>query len=85
MTIRWIPESKLALKAVSAGAEILDREFKEIPFKKKESSGDIVTGLDIAIEEKIRAILKESKYPVVGEELKNSGAGFTGKGGVWVV
>jgi myo-inositol-1(or 4)-monophosphatase len=86
MIEKWILESKLALKAVSAGAEILDREYKEIPFKTKESPRDIVTELDVVIEEKIREILKETEYQIIGEEIKSGNhSDVSLKGGVWVI
>ncbi|MFA5351397.1 MAG: inositol monophosphatase family protein [Candidatus Omnitrophota bacterium] len=86
MNPKWIVESRLALKAVSAGADMLDRGYKEIPFRTKENSREIVTELDVIIEEKIRGILKETKHRVIGEEIKNSNySGFPIKGGVWVI
>lgn len=68
MKLNWELESELALKAVSAGGDlILDRSEKP-SISIKESLRDVVTELDLRIEVHIAAILKTSGHPIIGEE-----------------
>jgi myo-inositol-1(or 4)-monophosphatase len=69
MDFKWMDESELALKAVSTSADMIEETHTEgLAISTKSSYRDIVTELDIAIEQHIKKILSVSKYGIVGEE-----------------
>ena len=65
----WLLESELALKSVSTSAEIIEERWYEgLGHRTKGSWRDLVTELDIDIEKKIKEILGEIDYKIIGEE-----------------
>jgi len=86
MPQRWLDESRLALQAAAAGAEMLEQEYRGVLLHVKGNFRDIATEVDVAIEKQLRAMLGGSKYPVNGEEIKKGPAiSFPIKGGRWFV
>lgn len=69
MSFRWVKEAELALRSVSAAADIIETQYKNMSgFRTKESPRDIVTELDIAIENYLIKELSVSGYHIIGEE-----------------
>ncbi len=87
MSNKWLAESELALKAVSAGAEILaERKPEELSISTKGTPRDIVTDLDIYIEKQIKAMLGSSGYKMIGEEsAKENDLAYPGNEPVWMI
>lgn len=82
---RFLKESELALKAVSAGAEMLEQPPRDLSVRVKESSRDIVTLVDVAVERVVKDILAVSGDPVITEEAACEGAAHKPSGGKWYV
>lgn len=70
----WEKEIALALRAAVEGGRIALERPHDLAIRSKESARDVVTPVDIAVECKIRELLAESGYRVIGEE---QGAGET--------
>ena len=69
MDLKWLKESELALKAVSTSADMIEETHTEgLAVSTKSSYRDLVTELDVAIEQHIKKVLSVSKYAIVGEE-----------------
>jgi myo-inositol-1(or 4)-monophosphatase len=69
MKFKWAREAEICLKAVGGVAGMLDdKTGKRVAIREKESSRDVVTEMDVAIEKYLRKHLAESAYPVIGEE-----------------
>ena len=69
MSFKWVKEAELALKSVSAAADIIETQYKNMSgFRTKESPRDIVTELDVAIENFLVKELSVSGYHIIGEE-----------------
>ena len=69
MKKEWIPESELALKAISESVEIIQSSSNTNDFiKSKESYRDIVTYVDVLVEKRIRLVLNVTGYKILGEE-----------------
>jgi myo-inositol-1(or 4)-monophosphatase len=66
--VKWLEEFNIAMKSVSGGLEILDRNKSELLAHTKESLRDIVTNIDTEIECCIKEMLRDSPYKIVGEE-----------------
>ena len=64
----WEMESQLALNAVKSVAHLLTSVPQSIQISKKSTVRDLVTSVDLEIEEKISRQLSTSKYPLLGEE-----------------
>lgn len=78
-------DSALALKAVSAGARVLERFQPNAEVRLKESLRDIVTPTDEAVERAIKNVLAPSGYPVVGEETAPVPGKHLAAGKTWYV
>jgi myo-inositol-1(or 4)-monophosphatase len=85
--MKWLDESELALKAASSSADMIEETQTEgIAITTKGSPRDIVTELDLAIEELIRNILKTSRYKIIGEEtIKNEKISPSKNEPVWFI
>jgi myo-inositol-1(or 4)-monophosphatase len=69
MNKKWHEESSIVLKAISSAASILEENSKSvITFNTKESNRDVVTELDLAIEEYLKKELSVSGHYIIGEE-----------------
>lgn len=65
-------DAHIALTVVSKALELMENQFKlGMDIKTKESQRDIVTELDLAIENLMKDLLKNSKHHVIGEESYN--------------
>lgn len=83
MKFRWPREAELCLKSVGSVAGMLDdKTGKRLSVREKESCRDVVTEVDLAVERRLRAILADSGYPVIGEELAPH-VRAQGSGGCW--
>ncbi|MBF0120449.1 MAG: hypothetical protein HQK79_16560 [Desulfobacterales bacterium] len=82
-----LKRSELALKAVSEGVEVLKRYNKTYnTIKYKGAFRDVVTDVDILVEEKIKSILRVSDYAIVGEEsINGSNADVSLETPTWVI
>jgi len=87
MTNKWISESESALKSVTAGMEILaDRKLEGLSMNTKGNPRDIVTELDVYIEEQIKGLLASSGHKIIGEEsVSNADAAGLEKGTAWLI
>ncbi|MEK7748410.1 MAG: inositol monophosphatase family protein [Nitrospirota bacterium] len=68
MNIQWQDETRLALRAAIEGGRIAMKSDAPLDVQVKESARDVVTSIDMEIEQSAIAILVESGYPVIGEE-----------------
>ena len=66
--MKWLEEFNLAMKSISTGLEIVDRKKNDFSVQTKESLRDIVTNIDVEIEHRIKEILRDSPYKIIGEE-----------------
>jgi myo-inositol-1(or 4)-monophosphatase len=64
----WINESGIALSAVSEAAEFLSDDIKISNVSTKETLRDIVTDIDLKIQNSILQKLSSSQYTVISEE-----------------
>jgi len=71
MNNKWLYESELALAATTSALKIITNKHDGLELEKKESFRDLVTKLDLEIEEHLCQILETTSYPVVGEENSN--------------
>lgn len=87
MKFLWLNESELALKAVSTSADMIEETHTEgLAVSTKSSHRDLVTELDVAIEQHIKKILSDSKHRIVGEEsTKGDVLDLPAHGPVWMV
>jgi len=85
--MKWLKESELALRAVSSSADMLEEtQIEGIAIRTKGNPRDIVTEIDIALEEKIRVILSSSGHHIIGEEtFKDKFADVPSSGPVWFI
>ena len=75
------PETLVALEAVERGLEIarVRGGAGDVTFK---AARDLVTGTDVAVEDTVRRIVGETRYPIVGEE---RGGETSDDGSYWLV
>jgi myo-inositol-1(or 4)-monophosphatase len=86
MNIQWKSETALAMLAAAEGGRIaLGRPAAPVE-RTKESARDVVSSVDLMIEQHIRAVLAESGHKVIGEEQELECAyPLEMEGPVWVV
>lgn len=87
MNTKWLFESEIALKAISTSIAIIEENYVEdLTFKTKETSRDIVTTLDVAIEKHIKEILSTSGHRMIGEEtVKNDKLNIAKNEPIWFI
>ena len=87
MKDKWLAESELVLKAVSAGAKMLTQQKIEgLSVRSKGNPRDLVTELDVYIENQIKTMLGPSGYKILGEEsVKEKDAADMGNEPVWLI
>jgi len=80
-------DANLALRAISIGAELIEkRKTENLISGIEESPRDIVTELDNKIEKRITEVLKTSGYRIIGEEMgKNKNLKIAGGKPVWLI
>jgi myo-inositol-1(or 4)-monophosphatase len=85
--MKWLKESELALKAVSSSADMLEEtQIEGIAIRTKGNPRDIVTEIDVALEELIRNVLRSSGHHIIGEEtFKDKMADVPANGPVWFI
>jgi myo-inositol-1(or 4)-monophosphatase len=66
--MKKVKEFNLAMKSLTVGLDIVSQRQNDLSVQTKESLRDIVTQIDIEVEQKIRTVLKDSEYAVIGEE-----------------
>jgi len=73
MKKKWIPESELALKAISESVEIIQENSNTNNYfiESKGSYRDIVTHVDVLVEKRIKSVLNVTGYKIIGEETAN--------------
>lgn len=85
MTVRWEREAELAIRAVSAGAEVLGDRPEALLTSRKESLRDLVTETDFLVERRMVSVLAESGHPIVAEESFAGDDNPLERGPAWVV
>jgi myo-inositol-1(or 4)-monophosphatase len=85
MTVSWEREAELAIRAVSAGAEVLADRPEALPTSRKESLRDVVTELDFLVERRMVSVLAESSHPIIAEESFGGDDRPLEHGPAWVV
>ena len=68
MNILFESESLAALRAVASGEELMAEPIERVVTGSKESSRDIVTNLDVLIENHIQITLQGMGHPILSEE-----------------
>jgi myo-inositol-1(or 4)-monophosphatase len=68
MTMLYKHETQLALRAALEGGRIALHSSIPKDIQLKTSFRDVVTNIDLEIEQKVVKILSESEYPILGEE-----------------
>ncbi len=83
----WLLETSLALKAISEAVDLFEKKGALAHIAKiKQSPRDIVTDLDVLIEERIKQILRPSGYEIIGEEgYRNKKINIGNKRPIWFI
>ncbi len=86
MNILWEKETALAMRAAVEGGRITLERPPTLFDQRKESARDVVTSIDLVVEQHIRYLLSESGYPVIGEESTDGHTYLLAKEApIWVV
>ena len=66
--MKWLTESLVALRAVDKACELFETNPGIFNTWTKESSRDVVTDLDVRLEEAINSVLRHNGIPILSEE-----------------
>lgn len=86
MNIQWKNETALAMRAAAEGGRIALARPVALGERTKESARDVVSSVDLMIEQHIRDVLAESGHQVIGEEEEGDCTyPLPGTAPVWIV